>query len=118
MTQNIIVGGKEYGMKASALIPRLYRHKFQRDMIADMSRLQDALNSAKKDGTAFETLDLEIFENIAWLLIYHADPAQIEPTPDEWLGNMDGVFDIYQALPQILALWAGNMAQTSTPAKK
>lgn len=118
MTQTIIVGGKEYGMRASALLPRLYRQKFSRDMITDLSNLQKNMNEAKDGKKQFDAVDLEVFENIAWLLIYHADPNQVPATPDEWLDGLDGVFDIYAALPQILSLWAGNMAQTSTPAKK
>ena len=83
MERTVNVGGKEVKMRASALIPRLYRFKFGRDMIADMRQLQKAYLKAvslPKDATEEErqdaqlsSLDLTIFENTAWLMIKHAN---------------------------------------------
>lgn len=42
MVRTITVSGKETTLRASALIPRLYRFQFGRDMIADMRQLQKA----------------------------------------------------------------------------
>ena len=42
MEKKIIVGGKEVKMRASALIPRLYRFKYGRDIIHDMNILKKA----------------------------------------------------------------------------
>lgn len=46
MEKTITVGGKDVRMRASALIPRLYRYKFRRDMIADMRQLEKDFKKA------------------------------------------------------------------------
>lgn len=114
-------------MRASALIPRLYRFKFKRDIVNDMRQLQKAYNSImekkfendeEKQDAQLSILDLTLFENIAWLFAWHADPDNIPNSPEEWLDSIEGVFSIYEVLPQILELWEAGQAQTSTPAKK
>lgn len=129
MEKTVIIGGNEYRMRASALIPRLYRFNFGRDAITDMRELGKQLKKVtdvrKKENPTeeeladaqFSVLDLTIFENIAWLMCKHADPA-IPDTPDEWLDTIDGVFSIYEVLPVIMELWDSSTAQTSVPAKK
>lgn len=127
MEKTISVGGKEVRMRATALIPRLYRFKFQRDMIRDMNKLRAAFKKATslpEDATEEEiedaqlsALDLTIFENVAWLMIRHAG-EDIPDDPDEWLDSLDGIFPIYEVLPQILEMWEGNLATTSVPRKK
>ena len=61
----------------------------------------------KDDGTKeLEIEDLEIFENVAYILALHADtstPASI----DEWLDQFE-MFSIYEVLPEILELWGRN----------
>lgn len=127
MEKIVTIDGQERRMRASALIPRLYRYKFQRDMIADMRRLQKAYNKAMalppdadeeaKLDAQFSALDLEIFENCAWLFMRHAG-EDIPDTPEKWLDGIEGVFSVYEILPVVLDLWNGNMATTSIPKKK
>ena len=114
MTKTVVIDGKEYRMRASALIPKLYRFRFNRDCIADLSALQEKLRATDKP---LDVMDLTIFENIAWLMCRQADKS-IPDDPDEWLDSIDGPFSIYEALPQIMALWQAGTATTSTPAKK
>ena len=116
--RNIEVGNQTIPMRASALIPRLYRVKFGRDIIRDLQTLQTNLSETKDDPDASLTAaDLTVFEDVAWLLAKHADPA-VPSDPDEWLDSLDGVLSVYEALPQILALWSDNLATTSVPVKK
>lgn len=127
MEKTVIVDGKEVRMRASALIPRLYRVKFGRDMIADMNRLKRAYNRAAnlpKDATEEErqdaqlsALDLTIFENVAYMMVRHAGD-DIPDTAEEWLDSFDGVFSIYEVLPAILDLWHLTNETTSIPKKK
>lgn len=126
MEGNIIVGEKEVKMRASALIPRLYRFKFGRDMISDMTALKKAFKRVEElpeDATEEEreeaqlsVMDLTIFENVAYIMAKHADKNQPD-TPDEWLDQFE-MFSIYQVLPQILTLWNMNTVTTSSPKKK
>lgn len=118
IVKSIHAGSQEIEMRASALIPRLYRAKFGRDMITDMRTLKKSYEIAKEDeNTELTIADLTIFENIAWLMAKHADPG-IPSDPDEWLDSIDGVLSIYEVLPEILDLWSQNLATTSVPVKK
>ena len=127
MEKTISVCGKDVRMWASALIPRLYRYKFRRDMFADMRQLEKDFKKAinlPEDATEEEiqdaelsVLDLTIFENVAWLMIKNAG-EDIPDDPDEWLDTIEGVFSVYEILPQILDMWEANLATTSVPRKK
>ena len=127
MERTIRVGANVMRMRASALIPRLYRFRFGRDLIKDMSQLEKAYKKAvtvKEDATDEErqeaqlsVLDLTIFENVAWCMAKNADP-NVPNDPDEWLDTIDGVFSVYEVLPQILELWTAGLETTSNPVKK
>lgn len=127
MEKTVNVGGTDVRMRASALIPRLYRFKFGRDMVSDMRQLQRSYAKAaalpetateeERQDAQLSVLDLTIFENVAWLMAKHADKS-VADDPDEWLDSFEGVFTIYEVLPQILELWSMNQATTSTPKKK
>ena len=123
MEKIIKVGDKEVKMRASALIPRLYRFRFGRDIIKDLTKLKKAFDKAnnlsadateeEKEEAQLSELDLTIFENVAYIMAKHADPAQPD-TPDEWLEQFE-MFSIYQVLPHILQLWNLSTATTSIP---
>ena len=127
MERTLNIGGAELRMRASALIPRLYRFKFGRDLIKDMSQLEKAYKKALsvKEGATDEErrdaelsiLDLTIFENVAWAMAKNADP-NVPDDPGEWLDSIDGVFSVYEVLPQILELWTDGLDTTSKPVKK
>ncbi len=107
LKKTINVGGKEVAFRSSATIPRLYRAKFKRDIFKDLAKLEKSYEGAQADGEEFAIDDLEIFENVAYIMAYHADhtiPADI----DEWLDQFD-MFSIYEVLPEILALWGTNL---------
>ena len=119
MTEIVTIGGKEYGMRASALIPRLYRAATGRDAVSDMATLEKSLKEIQKDPTtAFQTLDLQIFEGIAWAMCYAADKINTPDNIEDWLDNIPGVFSNYEALPKILELWNKSQATTAIPVKK
>ena len=127
MERALNIGGAELRMRASALIPRLYRFKFGRDLIKDMSQLEKAYKKALsvKEGATDEErrdaelsiLDLTIFENVAWAMAKNADP-NVPDDPGEWLDSIDGIFSVYEVLPEILELWTDGLNTTSIPAKK
>ena len=129
MERTINIGGVDVRMRASALIPRMYRFSFGRDLIKDMTQLEGRYRAAlelekKEDATDEEkkqaqlsVVDLTIFENVAWCMAKAADKS-IPDSPDDWLDTMDGMFPIYEVLPQILDLWLAGLEQTSSPAKK
>ena len=118
MDKIIKIDGKNVKFRATARTPRLYRAIVGRDMIADMSKLEKSfkgLQSGKTNG--FDMVDLQIFEDTAYIMARHANPDIEEKSADEWLDKFD-MFSIYEVLPQIFELWALNTKQTSTPKKK
>jgi len=117
MTKKIIIEGVEMQARASALIPRLYRYHFNRDIIQDMKKLDASFKSTKTDGKEFTVADLSIFEDVAWLF-FKLGGEDVKNTPDEWLDSLEGMFSIYEVLPQILELWNLNLEQTSKSKKK
>ena len=144
MRKVIMVDGKGVAFQCSALVPRIYRRAVGRDLMVDVQTLQDSytkvLDKSNKSKKNFDAIDLEIFENIAWAMAYHAYDSELKEinsisdheireermaqlvvvpeTPDEWLETIDGTFSIYEVLPEILSLWTSSSKVTSQPRKK
>lgn len=117
MTEKTVkVGDREVKFRSSAAVPRLYRIKFKRDIFRDIAKLEK--NFAEKGNEELSILDiddLEIFENVAYIMAWHADPS-IPGTIDEWLEDFE-MFSIYEILPEILELWGDNL-MTQVDVKK
>ena len=119
---------KKRKMKATALLPRLYRFKFGRDLMVDMAKLNVAYQRVAKSldenatdeerqAEQFSMFDLTVFENAAWLMMKHAG-EDVGESPDEWLENVAGMFTIYEIMPTIVELWNATQITTAKPAKK
>lgn len=117
MDKTVEIGGKSIEFRATAKTPRLYRAIIGRDMIRDMNKLMKAYERKSKDDEDLDVVDLQIFEDVAYIMARHANPDMEEKTPDDWLDTFD-MFSIYEILPHILELWAVNVKQTSTNKKK
>lgn len=115
LKREIEICGKTIPFRSSATVPRLYRAKFKRDIFKDLSKLEKSYKGKTEDGDEFQIDDLEIFENVAYIMAYHADNS-IPASIDDWLDQFD-MFSIYEVLPQILELWGDNLA-TEVAAKK
>jgi hypothetical protein len=116
LEKTVKIGDTDVKFRSSASVPRLYRIKFGRDIFKDLSKLEKSYKEkAGEDGSSMEIEDLEIFENVAYIMAFHADPT-IPKTIDEWLDQFE-MFSIYQVLPQILELWGDNL-MTDVQAKK
>lgn len=80
-----------------------------------MDKLEKSCKRVTDQGEEFQIEDLEIFENVAYIMAYHADnsiPADI----NDWLDQFE-MFSIYEVISEILKLWGENMA-TDIEAKK
>lgn len=115
ITRNIEIDGKQVPFKASAAVPRIYRIKFQRDIYRDLAALEMAVGKNEEGASNLDMFSLEMFENIAYVMAKHADPA-IPDSPEEWLDEFN-TFSIYQVLPKIIELWGLNV-KTDVEAKK
>ena len=125
MDKVLTISGKEVGLRATALTPRLYRHKIGRDIIQDMSQLQKAFAKAaqmpkdvtdeEREAAQLSVMDLEIFENVAFIMARQYD-QNISDTVEAWLDEFD-TFSIYEIFPVILELWNLNNKTTAKPKK-
>lgn len=113
--KEIEIDGKTVPFRASATVPRLYRAQFKRDIFKDLMKLKDSVDKNEETESGMQIEDLEMFENVAYIMAKHADPKQPN-TPEEWLEQFD-TFSIYQVLPEILELWNMN-THTEAESKK
>lgn len=133
MKKTIIIDGKECKFKSSAMVPRIYRIKFHRDIFVDLAKIEKSVRvqeKLKKElaessgeeaaeeefGSTLPIDSLEMFENIAYVMHKHGDPKQPDNI-DDWLDQFE-TFDIYQVLPDVLEMWKLENQQLSIPKKK
>ena len=116
VTKRIEIDGKEVTFKASAAVPRLYRIKFGRDIYKDLRQLEKSVGENDEDNSNLDLFSLEMFEDLAWLMARHADPAKVPDSPEEFLDQFN-TFSIYQILPQLIELWGLNV-QTEVESRK
>ena len=107
LKREIEICGKKVAFRSSATIPRLYRAKFKRDIFKDLSKLEKSYKDNSTEGAAFQIEDLEILENVAYIMAFHADNS-IPGTIEEWLDQFE-MFSIYEIMPQLLELWGDNV---------
>lgn len=115
METTITIDGRAVPFRATAAVPRLYRIKFRRDIMQDISAIQASIDKAEREG-GVPVASLEMFENVAFIMARHAAPDTVPGTVEEWLDEFD-TFSIYQIFPQIAELWQRNM-ETTAIAKK
>ena len=113
--KKIEIDGQEVAFKASAAIPRIYRLKFQRDIYKDLRSLEKSIGDEDPENSNLDLFNLEMFENIAFVMAKHADTT-IPDSPEEWLDGFN-TFSIYQVLPQLIELWGLNV-KTDVESKK
>lgn len=114
--KEIEIDGSMVPFRASATIPRLYRAQFKRDIFKDLLKLEKSIRANEEESSGMPIEDLEMFENVAYIMAKHADNKQPD-TPEKWLDQFD-TFSIYEVLPQILELWNRNIHTESESKKK
>ena len=114
--KNITIDGMEVPFKASAAVPRLYRLKFNRDIYKDSASLKTDVAEGAQNKSEPHTESPELFQNIAYIMAKHADPDNVQSSPDEWLEQFN-TFSIYEILPQLIELWGLNI-ETQVESKK
>jgi len=110
------IDGQQVTFRASAAIPRIYRNRFHRDIYKDLQNLEQGIDNENPEASSLDSISLELFEDISYIMAKHADPAGVPDTPDEWPEQFN-TFSIYQVLPQIIELWGLNI-QTQVESKK
>ena len=77
---------------------------------------EDATEDEQQEAQ-LSALDLEIFENAAWVMAWQYDKGAAGEGPDKWLDEFK-TFSIYEIFPDILTLWELNQKTTAKPKKK
>lgn len=126
LTKNIEIDGKNILFAASAAIPRVYRIQFKRDIFQDMAKIEKSVKKSQdkqKENQVSESYipieDLEMFENVAFVMAKHAAQKKGQDFPNnvyDWLDQFN-TFSIYTILPEIVKLWNLNQ-QTQVKPKK
>lgn len=126
LTKNIEIDGKDVVFAASAAIPRIYRIQFKRDIFQDMTKIEKSVKKSQdkqKENEVSESdipiEDLEMFENVAFVMAKHAAQKKGQDFPEnvyDWLDQFN-TFSIYTILPEIVKLWNLNQ-QTQVGPKK
>ena len=80
-----------------------------------MLKLEKSYKGKQEDGDDLQIEDLEIFENVAYIMAWHADTT-IPGTIDEWLEQFE-MFSIYEVLSEILQLLGTNIITDAEPKK-
>ena len=124
--KEIMIEGKPAKLKASGLIPVLYRAWFGRDLIRDMRKISKAYGEylhlpedatdEEKELAKYNTIDTQLFGDVAWTMLKHAG-EDVGETSAEWLESLDGIFTLYEILPDVLELWSQNNKTTAVPRK-
>lgn len=110
LKKTVKIGDKDVTFASSAAIPRIYRIKFGRDIFKDLETLAGSVEKKEDGGEEIPIENLEIFENVAYIMALHADPS-IPGDINEWLDQFE-MFSIYEILPEILELWGSNLVTT------
>lgn len=111
MEKKISIDGREVPFKATASTTRRYRERFNRDLFVDINSLVPRASTGELKAD-----DLQIFENIAYIMAKQGDPT-IPDDPDDWLDTFE-FLSIYEVLPQIIELWGLNVQTLENPKKK
>lgn len=121
--RTIQIDGKDVRLKSSGMLPRIYWAKFGRDLFKDFNDLKDDYGKNTKETeektdssmSAISVNNLQVFENIAYAMAWHADPSV--PDIEEWLEQFN-IFSIYEVMPVILTMWNANLKTSVVPKKK
>lgn len=111
MKKTVTIAGREMTLECNALLPRLYRHEFGRDMMIDMRKMS---RQAQEDP---DSVDAECLENVTWLML-RSGGEDVGASVEEWLGSMDDSLAVYMVMPEVVDLWLQNQIRTSKPKKK
>lgn len=110
MKKEINVGNKAIEFETSAALPRIYRATFGADMLVDMQKL-----SLDGGDVEFDADMSMVMENVAFAMAKHANSKMTDDIV-KWLSQFE-TFDLYNALPEILELWANETKQISAAKK-
>ncbi|MBQ3329990.1 MAG: hypothetical protein IJG87_02300 [Ruminococcus sp.] len=122
MENYIDLGEKRVKIVCNALLPRLYRFQFGRDLISDMRKMAKSYKRVgeTEDGKPIyeidDNADFSVAENLAFIMLKQGG-EDVGETIDEWLETIS-ISDLYALEQACFELWRASERQTSTAKKK
>jgi len=111
-----IIGGKEIQLRANPLALLYYKQEFDRDLLADIIKLQSL--QSLQDGD-FSSLDMVSLFQIAYAMNKAAKTSETFPGFEEWLDGFDSIgFDDPTWLMAIIEEALDGFFRTSKPTSK
>lgn len=111
MQKTLTLEGKRVRAVSSAVLPRLYRFHFGKDLIMEMEKLR---KTYQEDPGS---VDFAPIENLTWLMLKEGGEA-VGESPEEWLRTVNDISAVYSLSAEIMDLWQASQATTSKPKKK
>jgi hypothetical protein len=103
MEKTLTIDGKQVKFKSNGATPLRYKAQFGSDFFKEVMKLAPLQHLKKKkkeeiNAADLESLDFEVFYNIAWVLAKTANPEI--PEPLEWLDEFDE-FPMIEIIPEL-----------------
>jgi hypothetical protein len=108
MEKTILIDGQKIRFKTNGATPLRYKAQFGRDYFKEIFKMLPLtqLNKKESNPAALESLDFEVFYNIAWIMAKTAEPTI--PEPLEWLEQFEE-FPIADIFPELQELMLASM---------
>lgn len=117
LKREIEICGKKIPFRSSADRPEIIPFKVPRGIFLRICRnWKNPISVRPKMGMSSRIDDLEIFENVAYIMAYHADNS-IPASIDDWLDQFDSFPSMRYCL-QILELWGDNLGNRGGSKKR
>jgi len=120
MEKTLTIDGQKIRFKTNGAIPLRYKVQFGKDYFKEIFKMLPIAEMGKKENLQpedLESLDFEVFYNMAWIMAKTADPTI--PEPLEWLGEFDE-FPIAEIFPEMQDLIMATLqsSKKKTPISK
>lgn len=114
MEKTILIDGQEIRFKTNGATPMRYKAQFGKDYFKEILKMMPLEQLAAKeqkemDAEDFETLDFEVFYNMAWIMAKTANPEIAEPIT--WLSSFEE-FPIADIMPELQDLMIASLHTT------
>jgi hypothetical protein len=120
MEKTILIDGQKVRFKTNGATPLRYKAQFGRDYFKEIFKMLPLTQINKKDTNPadLESLDFEVFYNIAWIMAKTAEPTI--PEPLEWLEQFEEfpIADIFPELQELMLASMQSSKKNMTPATK
>ncbi|WP_182103784.1 hypothetical protein [Niallia taxi] len=105
MEKTITIDGKDVRFKSNGATPIKYQMQFRKNFFAEilkLNKLGKLKNIDEMDDDVIDTLDFNVFYNIAWTFAKTADASV--PDPEKWLESFDEfpIFDFITELQEMI----------------